>query len=545
MQLELAHISKTFGPLKANHDISYRFEGGKTYAILGENGAGKSTLMKIIAGYQPPDVGSTLKVNGQAVQIASPNDAIRYGIGMLYQDPLDFPPMTVLENYVTARPQQGFRPQWGEHRATFTRICKRFGFDLEPSRLIESLTIGERQQLEVVRLLSLNIQLLILDEPTTGISEEQRQQLFSTLRQLATDDGMIIAIVTHKLADVEALCDEGLVLRHGRMAGTFTMPTPPQELVEMMFGQSPTPNERENVPLGSTILQVQDLTLETRLTSIPHVDLAVQAGEVIGLAGLDGSGQVDFMRACAGLSQISWRDHLTSLAAFAFLVIVFQLILGYSATVFWVATLIAAAVTLSPLAIAAYHYFINPDTAIRFEGQPITRLSYRDLRGRGMAFLSAGRLEEGLVAGLTPTQHVALTEKTTQPVVNWQKSKRKTQEAIQIFDIRGQPTSPIQTLSGGNQQRVALALLPPDLKLAFLENPTRGLDVNSARNIWQLLLDRRKTGTAIVFSSPDLDEIVQYSDRVLVFSSGQCVLVEEKASINPHHLGMLIGGKYD
>jgi simple sugar transport system ATP-binding protein len=543
MQLELRHISKTFGPLKANRDISYTFAQGQTYAILGENGAGKSTLMKIIAGYQAPDAGGELLINGRPVRITSPHDAITHGIGMLYQDPLDFAPMTVLENYITARPKQGFLPDWAAHRAELLRLSRRFGFSLDPQRHIESLTIGERQQLEIVRLLSLHVQLLILDEPTTGISEEQRQQLFSTLRQLAQEDGLTIAIVTHKLADVEALCDEGLVLRHGQMAGTFTMPTPPQELVRLMFGQSPPPDEREAVPLGDPILAVQDLTLQTRLMSIPQISLEVKAGEVIGLAGLDGSGQVDFMRACAGLNHISWRDHIASVVAFAFLSLVFGLILGYSTTVLSVLLAIAAAVTLSPLALALYRAALRPSEAIRFAGQPIGRLNYRDLRGRGLAFLSAGRLEEGLVAGLTPTQHVALTEKSAAPVVNWGQSKRKTQEAIQIFDIRGQPTSLIQTLSGGNQQRVALALLPPDLKLAFLENPTRGLDVNSARNIWHLLLERRKGGTAIVFSSPDLDEIVQYSDRVLVFSSGRCTLVEERDAMNAHRLGLLIGGK--
>jgi simple sugar transport system ATP-binding protein len=161
----------------------------------------------------------------------------------------------------------------------------------------------------------------------------------------------------------------------------------------------------------------------------------------------------------------------------------------------------------------------------------------------GMAYLSAGRLEEGLVAGLTLTQHFGLAHADPRPWINWFRVRQRTQEGIRTYDIRGQATSPIQTLSGGNQQRVALALLPDNLRLAFLENPTRGLDVNSARHIWKLLLSRRDGGTAIIFSSPDLDEIVEYSDRVIVFSSGRWTLVDDPMEINAQRLGMLIGGK--
>ncbi len=568
MKLELHHISKTFGPLKANNDITYPFESGRIYAVLGENGAGKSTLMKIISGYQQPDAGGQMVINGTPVVIQSPSDALRHGIGMLYQDPLDFPPMTVLENYLTLHPKVGFLPDYAAARQELLSIAQRFGFKLNPDMLIEGLTVGERQQLEIVRLLSLKIGFLILDEPTTGISEEQRQTLFATLKQLAREDNLTIALVTHKLADVEELCDEVLVLRHGRVVGQATMPIRPAELVKMMFGQaremegqkSPATRTMAWVKLtsgelpdpdtdvgyaGKPILHVEDLNLKTRLLTIENIQLDVHEGEVIGLAGLDGSGQTEFMRHCAGLNRVSWRDHLTSGIAFALLLTLFGYLMDDTLTVFTTAMLIIAGLTLAPIALAISRSLNERAENIQFNGQATRWVNYRDLRERGLAYLSAGRLEEGLVAGMTLTQHFALAKLTKYPWVNWMASLRNTQEGIKQYDVRGQAFSPIQTLSGGNQQRVALALLSEHLKLAFLENPTRGLDVNSARNIWHLLLERRKHGTAIVFSSPDLDEIVAYSDRVLVFSSGRCTLVDDPAKMNRHDLGLLIGGLHD
>jgi len=545
MRLTLKNISKTFGPLKANDSISYTFEPGMIYAILGENGAGKSTLMKIIAGYQPPDPDGSILIDEQPVAIAKPTDALRYGIGMLYQDPLDFPPMTVLENYMTARPDSKLLPDWKAARAQFTAITERFGFTIDPNMLIESLTIGARQQLEIVRLLSLNVKFLILDEPTTGISEEQRQKLFSTLRQLAAEDQMIIAIVTHKLEDVEVLCDAGFVLRHGKVTGTFQTPTPTSELVQMMFGQPQREAQSQETThtLGAPVLVVKDLNITAQRQPIEQINLEVREGEIIGLAGLDGSGQVSFMRACAGLNRVTWRDHLMSGVALAALLVLFALVLGYSRTVFSVTMLILVGVTLGPFVAALLRYYFDPKEHIFFRGKPTKWLNYRDLRGMGLSYLSAGRLEEGLVAGLTLTQHFALISKGGSLFINWFKARQQTETGIRTYDIRGQASSPIQTLSGGNQQRVALALLPAELRLAFLDNPTRGLDVNSARNIWNLMLERRKTGTAIIFSSPDLDEIVEYSDRVVVFSSGRYTLVED--NIESHRLGMLIGGKHD
>jgi simple sugar transport system ATP-binding protein len=485
MRVELENITKTFGKLRANDDISMNLDGGQIYAILGENGAGKSTLMKILSGYQPADSGR-IGIDGQAVSFETPADALAFGIGMLHQDPLDVPPLTVLENFILGR-REGLLPKRRAAQAALADHASSLGFALNPDSYVDSLTIGERQQLEIVRLLSLGARVLILDEPTTGISAEQKETLFTSLRRLAKNEGMTIILVSHKLADVEALCDQVYVLRQGRVVGHEMMPCPTDTLVAMMFGQRLERTPRPPLQRGGVALSVSKLSVPGRRLTVENVSLDVWEGEVIGLAGLDGSGQGAFLRACAGL----------------------QL----------------------------------PDAGrIILAGQDTTHHGYHDLAPRGVAYAPAGRLEEGLVAGLTLTEHFALM----MPGglwVNWKAAEQEAKSRIEHYNIRGRPESQIQTLSGGNQQRTLLALLPSDLKLLLLENPTRGLDVESARWVWTQLLERRAQGTAIIFTSPDLEEIVEYSDRIAVFFGGQMTVVDDPAQMSIAQIGQLIGGK--
>lgn len=486
MQVELHNITKTFGRVRANQDISLSFEPGRVYAVLGENGAGKSTLMKIMSGYQSPDSGSIL-IDGQPVTLKSPTDAIAHGIGMLYQDPLDFPPFTVLENFIVGRPG-GFFPDAATARETLVSLAERFGFPLDPDRYLSMLTIGERQQLEILRLLSLDVRVLILDEPTTGISAEQKTALFNVLKSLARDQGMTIILVSHKLEDVMELCDEAYVLRRGKYVGNKEIPCAIADLVGLMFGKEVARQERPVVRFGEPVLTLDDVCLTSRRLTVHNVSLTVRAGEVIGLAGLDGSGQAELIRSCAGL--------------------------------------------------------LTPERGtIRLDSLDLTRASYHKVAEAGVAFLPAGRLEEGLISGMTLMQHFALTLPTKKPWVNWVRAWQTTNERIQRFNVKGRPNSPIQTLSGGNQQRFALSLLPERLRVLLLEHPTRGLDVESALYIWEQLLQRRAEGTAIVFISAELDEIVAYSDRILVFFGGRVTLVEDPAEMNTARLGELIGGK--
>jgi simple sugar transport system ATP-binding protein len=486
MNIDLRHIHKRFGTVSANDDISLSLLSGRIVGVLGENGAGKSTLMKILAGYQAPDAGEIM-IDGQAVTFASPLHAIARGVGMLQQDPLDVNSFTVAENFTYGLPG-GLTLSRRAAAEQVRASAARFGFDLDPMMAMSDLSIGQRQQAEIVRLLALGVRTLILDEPTTGISTEQKTLLFDALKALARADGMSVLLVSHKLEDVIALCDEVVVLRAGKVVGAAEMPITTETLVEMMFGKQLKVGSRERAAFGDRVLHMQNVQLRGKRITIRDFDLEVRAGEVVGLAGLDGSGQELILRACAGLIKPSHGS-------------------------------------------------------IRIDGRDMTGKAYRDYVAAGVAFGAAGRTEEGLIAGLTLTEHIALTA-TDGVWIDWSAAERLTAAQLEQYDVRGTPRSTIETLSGGNQQRLLMALMPPQPVLMVLEQPTRGLDVDSARWIWTQLLTRRASGTAVLFTSPDLDELVAYSDRIVVCFAGRHCEVPTARGVTLDALGHLIGGQF-
>lgn len=486
MKVELIDIHKYYGPVRANDGIFLTLEPGAIHGLLGENGAGKTTLMKCLSGYLAPDKGTVL-VDGQPVSFDSPAQAIQHGIGMLHQDPLDFPQMRVLDNFLLAFNRRAF-PDRRQGRAVLKELGGRFQFDVDPDAEVTSLTIGERQQLEILRLLALGARVIILDEPTTGISAPQKAQLFGTLRRLTREEGRSVVFVSHKLEEVEELCHRVTVLRQGKVAGEAEMPCPVNRLVEMMFGRSLPSTQCVPVEPGSVVLRVEGATIPSYRLTVEGVDVRVRAGEVVGLAGLEGSGQRLFLRSCAGLER---------LAAGRILV----------------------------------------------DGRDMTGAPYRHFLETGVAYLPAGRLEEGLVGGLTLTEHFALGDRGGPFFIDWAAARERAAEHIHRFNIVGRPESPVEALSGGNQQRVLLALLPPGLKLLLMEHPTRGLDVESANWVWQRLLARRGEGTAIIFTSADLDELLERSDRIVVFFGGQVAAPLRACDTTVEQLGYLIAGK--
>jgi ABC-type uncharacterized transport system ATPase subunit len=484
MDLELRDIHKTFGKVHANVGINLKIPAGTIQGILGENGAGKSTLMKVLSGFYQADKGEIL-LDGRPVVIHSPADAIRHGVGMLHQDPLDFPPMRIIDNFVVGR-EGGLFPGRAAAARDFKQLAGQFSFALDPEAYVDALTVGERQQLEILRLLWLGAQILIFDEPTTGISAIQKLKMFAALTQLS-EQGKTIIFVSHKLEDVEVLCDQIAVLRQGSLVGEAKPPFKMDLLVEMMFGKTISAGERTSARCNDVALKLTNLSMEDYRMQIKSVNLDLCAGEIIGLAGMEGSGQSLFLRALAGIVRTT-------------------------------------------------------EGKITLKGRNLTGISHHAFRRNGVAFMPAARLEEGLAPGLDLTEHFVLVENAGTFFVNWEKGRALARERITDFNIRGTPTSTVESLSGGNQQRALLAMLRTPLSLLLLEHPTRGLDIESTIYIWSKLKERCKQGTSIIFCSSDLEEVLQYSDRVLVFFSGQVSPPLESEKLNTDLLGELIGG---
>jgi len=485
MDIEFRGIHKTFGSVHANDDITMKVPSGSIQGILGENGAGKSTLMKVLSGFIQADRGEIL-LDGKPVQINSPEDAIEHGIGMLHQDPLDFPPMKVIDSFLLGG-KSGFFLNRPQVTKTLKNLQEEFNFSIDLDEYIDALTVGERQQLEILRLLWLGANILILDEPTTGISAIQKDRLFETLHILA-GQGKTIIFVTHKLEDVEKLCNHVVVLRRGKLVGKTDPPFDVDKLVTMMFGKQIKMAERQDAIPGKVVLELQNVAVEDYRLQIKGANLQVCEREVIGLAGMEGSGQPLLLRACAG--------------------------------------------------------FQRPTAGkVLVHGKNLTGKAYHHYMQEQVAFVPASRIEEGLFPGLSLTEHFVLGRDHQNAFINWEKSQKMAQAGIDEFNIYGKPDTMVESLSGGNQQRALLSLMRTPLSLLLIEHPTRGLDVESAIYIWGKLKERARNGTAIIFISSDLDEILHYSDRILVFFAGQVSPPLMASSTTVDQLGQLIGGR--
>lgn len=469
--LELRNITKNFGRVQALRGVNLAAEAGSIHGIVGENGAGKSTLMQILSGFTARSGGEIL-CEGRQVSLRRPSDALRLGIGMLYQEPLDFPRLSVLENFMAGN---AFAP--ARARAALALLTASFGFTFNPDRRVETLTVGERQQLELLRLIHGGARILILDEPTTGISLRQQEQLFSALRGLKAK-GATILLVSHKLDEVESLCDTVTVLRHGRVTAALRAPFARQDLLQAMFDCLP-----ERLPPPATAPGRDPVVEFTRVVSaagragLQEASLAIMAGEVVGLAGMDGSGQSVFLKIAGGL--------------------------------------------------------LPPDAG---------RVLRHGGGCRDTIFLPADRLAEGLLPGLSIRDHHLLAAPSGF-FLSAASGLAGSRLAIDGYGIKGQPETPVEELSGGNQQRLLLSLIPDDTRLILMENPTRGLDVQAAAWTWHQLQRRRRPDGAIIFASPDLEEIIGQATRVLVFFEGRIVLDRPTAATGYGEISRAITGE--
>jgi ABC-type uncharacterized transport system ATPase subunit len=491
--LELRGITKRFGDLVANDGIDLDVRRGEVHALLGENGAGKTTVMRIAYGLTNPDAGQVL-VDGQVRAIRSPRDAIRAGIGMVTQHFALVRPMTVAENLALGR-SRGLRLDLDEARRRGTDASERFGIRVDPTARVDELSVGQQQRVEILKALSRDCRILILDEPTAVLVPGEVNALFATLRSLVAD-GMSVVFISHKLAEVRAISDRISVLRRGRLVGSVPGVTDERELAGMMVGR-PTfgverPAESEASP-GPPILRITDLSAKGAqdLPALSEVTLAVAPGEILGVAGVSGNGQTELVELLTGMREPS-RGSIT--------------VDGVELAGADPARVMRAGVGRIP---EDRHASLIGDLSVAYN----LVLEHLDDFRRG------GRIDEGRVHA-----HAL--------------------DLIERFDIRARPNDPVATLSGGNIQKVLLArVLARNPRLLVVSQPTRGLDVGATEYVRSQLLARRAEGAAIVLVSEDLDELFALSDRLVVLYEGRVVGEVSVREADPEHVGMLMAGR--
>jgi general nucleoside transport system ATP-binding protein len=504
MQLELRGITKRFGSLVANDGINLLVAPGQVHALLGENGAGKSTLMNVLYGLLQPDEGEIL-IDGTAASFHSPKDAISAGIGMVHQHFMLVQPFTVAEN-VTLGIEQ-VRPG-GLLDASRTRrevrdLSHRYGLDVNPDAIVEDLPVGIQQRVEIIKALVRNASVLVLDEPTAVLTPNETQELFRIIGQLR-DGGTSIIFISHKLREVQEIADTITVLRRGKVVGERKPPATEADLAALMVGRdvqlrvSKTP-----ATPGEVVLAVDDLVVRAAAASTLAVDAGrfpvsglsfdVRAGEILGIAGVQGNGQTELCEALMGL-----------------------------------------------LPVAA--------GTVKLAGADITYATPRERLDAGIAYVPEDRQEDGLVESFSVAENLILNSYDRKPFANGLNLNlaaigANADTRIKEFDVRtGSSATPAGTLSGGNQQKVILAReLGRETKLLIASQPTRGLDVGSIEFVHRRIVEQRDQGVAVLIVSSELDEIYALADRIAVIYEGRITGFRDP-SVPAGELGRLMAG---
>ncbi|WP_349609553.1 MULTISPECIES: ABC transporter ATP-binding protein [Cupriavidus] len=497
-RLALAHISKRYPGVVANDDVSLSVAPGEIHAVLGENGAGKSTLMKIIFGAVRPDAGE-MHFNGEPVSINSPHDARNLGIAMVFQHFSLFDTLTVAENIALGLPigQQGGMKELAERiRAT----AERYGLPLEPNRHVHTLSVGERQRVEIVRALLANPQLLILDEPTSVLTPQAVETLFVTLRQLAAE-GTSILYISHKLDEIRALCHHATVMRMGKVTGVCD---PRQEtaasLSRLMIGGEPPREARVAAERGPVRLSVQDLSLPRThafATELNRISLDVHAGEIVGIAGVSGNGQQELLAALSG--EDTRADNVS----------------------------------------------------VQLGGKPVGRLDARQRRRAGLAFVPEERLGRGAVPGMSLSTNILLSHQTPpyvrQGMISPKAATGLAATVINRFRVKASgPEALARSLSGGNLQKFIVGReIESGPKVLIVAQPTWGVDVGAAAQIHNEILALKATGCAILVVSEELDELFAICDRLHVIAKGRLSPSVPTETATREQVGLWMSGLWD
>ncbi len=495
--VSLRDVTRRFGPVLANDRVSLDLHAGEVHALVGENGAGKSTLMKVLYGLHPPQSGE-IRVDGERVSIPSPAHAMRLGLGMVHQHFLLVDTLSVAENVVLGRePREAlgaFAPARAERVVAW--LSERHGLPVRPGARVAELSVGEQQRVEILKALYRGARVLILDEPTAVLTPQEVDELFGVLRELKTA-GTAIVLITHKLAEVAALADRVTVMRAGRVVGggearEFTR----ERLAELMVGRVPAPlGERVAREPGPEVLEARELLVHDArgLPAVRGVSLSVRAGEILGIAGVEGNGQHELVECLAGLR-------------------------------------------------------LPRAGRVRIAGRDVTGLGARAHHDAGLAHIPADRLRRGLVAEMTVAENLVLgrqREAARGPWLGGPALDTRARSPLADYDVRPpEPRLSAGRLSGGNQQKlVAARELSRDARALIAAHPTRGVDLGAVDALHRRILAARAAGLGVLLVSSELSEILALSDRIVVLTGGRIVHETTPAATDERTLGLWMTGR--
>jgi len=492
--VSLSGIGKRFPGVIANHDVSLEVRPGTVHALVGENGAGKSTLMKILYGVQKPDEG-TIVVNGETVHFSSPSDAIKHGIGMVFQHFQLADNLTVLENVVLGA--EKLHGIGDKAREEVRRISKAYRFELDPDELVEDLGVGERQRVEILKVLYRGASIIILDEPTAVLVPQEVDALFDNLRELKRE-GNTLLFISHKLDEVRAIADDITVLRRGTTVTTVKPDEVSQhQLAELMVGEElPSPSTAESTVTDREVLEVRDLRLTDVMgrAVLSDISFKIHAGEVLGIAGVEGNGQTELVEAVVGM--------------------------------------------------------VKPTSGtVELSDEDVTSWGTRDRRESGVGYIPEDRHRHGLLLDAPLWENRILGHQTREPSVkgpwiNRDGARKDAERIVEQYDVRtpGIDTT-ARALSGGNQQKFIVGReMSGEPKLLVASHPTRGVDVGAQAAIWDHIREARRRGLAVLLISADLDELIGLSDSLKVILRGRFVGDFDPKTVTPQQLGAAMTG---
>ena len=489
--LEMRGISKRFGSLIANDNISLSVDQSEIHALLGENGAGKSTLMKILYGLYQPDSG-TIRVDDKAVQLKSPAAAIAHGIGFVSQHFALVPTFTVAENILLGHERRGLLSQ-NEMNKAVEATAQQYHFSVDPDAMVGDLAVGQQQRVEILKALYRGCRILILDEPTAVLTPRDTESLFATLRELQ-QDGLSVIIITHKLDEVLAISQRVTVLRLGKVVGQVeTKETTASALAQMMVGRETITVARGEAPAAQKVmLDAADLSLTDKrgVKVLDHVSFQLRAGEIAGIAGVAGNGQSELIAILTGMSEPT-------------------------------------------------------SGSLRVDGQAVHLGDPREFTRHKIARIPEDRLK-GVIGDLSVADNLMLEQAdqfTRAGHLNRRQITQHAETLIRDFQIKASPKDAVRNLSGGNIQKVILArTLSQQPNVVIAAQPTRGLDVGATEYVHQKLIEQKQRGAAILLISEDLDEILVLSDRIFVMYKGAIVGEFNADKIDINEISLLMTG---